>query len=204
MNKLFAILLIAIIANGCNGKKEAGEADSTGVDTIAESNVNPRLLIVPGQSIGNIKLELKADSLENILGKPDLSDAAMGKAWLTWFSKVSDSVTGNELNVYTTYKDNELREKIVRQIRVTSNEFKTKDDIHTGKTLDEIAEFFPEIQLIGRYDTNTSYPVSVYDVVDEGIAFETENNVCTGIIIHRKGEKVSEEYITFHPDMLPM
>ena len=203
MKKLLYLLLgMAIVS--CTGKKESDEPETGSVEKIETAGINPRLLIVPGKSIGNIGLEQNADGLEAILGKPDLSDAAMGKAWLTWFSKVSDTVTGNELNIYTEYKDNELREKVVRQIRITSDEFMTKDSISTGKSIDYISKIYPVVRLIGKYDTNTAYPVSVFDVIDEGIAFEAENNICTGIIVHKKGEKVTEEYITFHPDMLPM
>jgi hypothetical protein len=202
--KNFIYILLGIAMVCCNGKKETDQLDTTAADSVATPKINQRLLIAPGKSIGNIALEQNADNLQAILGKPDLSDAAMGKAWLTWFSKVSDTVTGNELNIYTEYKDNELREKVVRQIRITSNEFKTKDGISTGKSLDEISKIFPGIKLIGRYDANTPYPVLVYDVLEQGIAFEAENNICTGIIIHRNGQRVSEEYITFHPDMLPM
>lgn len=203
MKKFLYILLGAVVVS-CNGKKEANDSEEgMAADTVATARINPRLMIVPGKSIGNISLEQTADNLEAILGKPDLSDAAMGKAWLTWFSKVSDTVTGNELNVYTEYKDNELKEKVVRQIRITSDEFKTRDGIATGMPLDGISKIFPAIKLIGKYDTTTDYPVSVYDAVDEGIAFETENSICTGIIIHKKGQPVTEEYITFHPDMLP-
>lgn len=202
MKKLLYIVLGAILVS-CNGKKEAEETAGT-TDTLSVSKINPRLLIVPGKSIGNIAIEMNADSLQTILGKPDLSDAAMGKAWLTWFSKVSDTVTGNELNIYTEYKNDGMTEKVVRQIRITSDEFLTADGIRTGKSLDDISTVFPKIKLIGHYDTTTPIPVSVYDATDDGIAFETENNICTGIIIHPKGRPVSEEYITFHPDMLPM
>ena len=199
MKKIFYILLSISIVS-CNGKKDAQDTE----DVAVETSVNPRLLIVPGQSIGNVVIEMDAGQIEKLLGKPDLSDAAMGKAWLTWFSKVSDTITGNELNIYTEYKDNEMAEKVVRQIRITSDEFQTADGISTGKTLDEISKIFSEIKLVGQYDTSTSHPVSVYDAVEKGIAFEVEHNVCTGIIIHSKGRAVSEEYISFHPDMLPM
>src|SRR5690606_20623318 len=99
---LYIILSVFIVS--CNGKKESEEPE----DVAVETSVNPRLLIVPGQSIGNISIGMNAGEIEKILGKPDLSDAAMGKAWLTWFSKVSDTITGNELNIYTEYKDSEM------------------------------------------------------------------------------------------------
>ena len=202
-NLLFILVLAGIVS--CNGKKDAENDETVAADSLAAPTINTRLLIIPGKSIGNISLGQNADGLQSILGKPDLSDAAMGKAWLTWFSKVSDTVTGNELNIYTEYKDDDLTEKVVRQIRITSNEFTTEGGIRTGMTLDDISRITRgELTLIGKFDTSTPNPVSVYDVVGEGIAFEIENdNKCSGIIIHEKGHKVSEEYITFHPDMMP-
>jgi hypothetical protein len=199
----YLLFILSLVLLSCQGKKETETEDMT-TDTIAKPATNTRLLILPGKSIGNIALEDNAADLESILGKPDLSDAAMGKAWLTWFSKVSDTVTGNELNVYTTYKDNELTEKVVRQIRITSDEFQTPDKLSTGRSLSEIQKIYPDLKSIGSFDLETPNPVTVYDAVDEGIAFEIEKDRCVGIIIHQKGRKVSEEYITFHPDMKPM
>jgi hypothetical protein len=200
----YLIIILSIALFSCQGKKETNDADKVPTDTIDKPTVNTRLLILPGKCIGNIALEDNAGTLESILGKPDLSDSAMGKAWLTWFSKVSDTITGNELNVYTTYRDNELTEKVVRQIRITSDEFKTPDGLSTGKLLSDIQKTYPNLKSIGSYDSETPNPVTVYDAVDEGIAFEIEKGRCVGIIIHEKGRKVSEEYITFHPDMKPM
>lgn len=203
LREILPIMLLLLVV-ACNGKKETSEPADEIIAGDTVSTANPRLLIVPGERIGNISLELDAENIQKLLGKPDLSDAAMGKAWLTWFSKVSDSVTGNELNIYTEYKDNEMLEKVVRQIRITSNEFKTAEGICTGKSLDEISKVFPEIKITGKYDIETAFPVTVYDATDKGIAFETENNNCTGIIVHQKGRSVSDQYISFHPDMKPM
>lgn len=180
--------------------------DETAVETNVATAVPAKLLIVSGQSIGNISINQNASELESILGQPDLSDAAMGKAWLTWFSKISDSITGNELNIYTTYRpdDPDLKEKIVRQIRITSPDFKTSNGISTASTLPEIKAAFPNSIEIGKYDHETDNPVFIYDDIASGIAFEIEDNICTGIIIHEKDKAVGKEYITFHPDMKPM
>lgn len=202
MRYLLFILSIAILS--CNKKEEKIIDPVVVTDSVAVEKVSTKMQIVPGQSIGNISLLQNAETLETILGKPDLSDAAMGKAWLTWFSKVSDTVTGNELNIYTTYKDQEMSEKVVRQVRITSDEFKTPDGMATGKSLSEIQQFYPNLELVGVYDHETSTPISVYDDSGSGIAFEFENNICSGIIIHEKGEKVTDQYLSFHPDMKPM
>lgn len=194
-----------LLAVGSCNKKETQTTTITGTtDSIPAVKPVSRMTIIPGKSIGNIFLEQNAETLDSILGKPDLSDAAMGKAWLTWFSKVSDTVTGNELNIYTTYKNNELNEKVVRQVRITSDEFKTSEGLSTGQSLDDIRKVFPNLEPSGKYDIETPNPVSLYDAVDDGIAFEVEKNICVGIIIHEKGKKVSEVYLSFHPDMTPM
>ena len=202
----FVILLLALGIVSCNNKKDAEENVNVVADSIPATDVSDKMLIVPGERIGNIFIGQNADQLESILGKADLSDAAMGKAWLTWFSKVSTGITGNELNVYTAYRDDDpdLTEKVVHQIRITSDEFKTAKGISTGKTLEEVKQQYPDIELSGKYDHETPNPVSVYDDAEAGIAFEMENDICTGIIIHSKDKKVGDEYISFHPDMTPM
>jgi len=203
----YLLLTFMLFLLSCNNKKEAAElTDKTVIGPASIEIVPPKLLIVPAKSIGNISLNQNASELESILGQPDLSDAAMGKAWLTWFSKISDSITGNELNIYTTYKPNDpnLTEKIVRQIRITSPEFKTSNNISTSNTLSEIKIAFPNVAEIGKYDLETENPVIIYDDVASGIAFEIENDSCTGIIIQEKDKSVGKEYISFHPDMKPM
>jgi hypothetical protein len=199
MRYLIFILILAV--SGC--KNEPKESQPVAVEMPAPA-VPEKLLVIPGQSIGHIALAQNSETLEPILGKPDLSDAAMGKAWLTWFSKVSGSVTGNELNVYTTYKDNEMREKVVRQIRITSRDFRTADGLHTGKPLADFQKIHPDLKLVGQYDHETSTPISVYDDAEAGIAYEFENGICSGIIVHERGRKVADDYLAFHPDMHPL
>jgi hypothetical protein len=200
----YLALILSICLFACNNKKEEVVDETIPIDSTSVPVISSKMLIIPGEKIGNISLGQNAGELESILGKPDVSDAAMGKAWITWFSKVSDTVTGNELNIYTTYKDNEMMEKVVRQIRITSNEFKTAEGLSTGKSLAEIQKIYPEIEQTGKYDMETNTPVTVYDDTESGIAFEFEDNTCVGIIIHEKEKKVSEEYLSFHPDMVPM
>jgi hypothetical protein len=202
MRFILSLLILGMLS--CNKKESETTSDTIVSDSSETREPVSRMLIIPGKSIGNISIGMRSDDLEPLLGKPDLSDAAMGKAWLTWFSKVADSITGNELNIYTTYKDNTMREKVVRQVRITSPEFKTADGLSTGKSLAEFQKIYPNLELSGKYDTETANPITVYDVKGEGIAFEFEDNFCVGIIIHQDGKKVSEEYLSFHPDMVPM
>lgn len=102
------LLLTLLLCFSCKGEVEITEPDVVATDAIPkEKPVN--LAIIPGKSIGNVALEQNVAELD-FLGEADLSDAAMGKAWLTWYSTNSKLVNGkSELNIYTTYKDNEMK-----------------------------------------------------------------------------------------------
>lgn len=199
MNRLF-FLLIATALFSCSDKKQEIKPSETipVKDTVAVEKAPDKTEIIPGQTIGHISLEQNASVLDSILGKPDFSDAAMGKAWTSWYSKEEPK---NELNIYTTYKDSEMKEKVVRQIRITSPKFETAEGISTGKTVEEIQKIYPDLKLVATYKSSGNQEIKIYDVVKSGIAFETENNKCIAIIIHTKDKNVTEEYITFHPDM---
>lgn len=198
--KRITFALIGICLISCSPKKEKAIESNTDSDTVIKyippEITDSKLHIVPGKSIGLTQLGQNAETLAS-LGKSDFSDAAMGKAWATWYSKDGKK---HELNIYTTYKDSEMKEKVIRQIRITSPEFKTSDKIATGKSLNEIQKSFPKVKLAGKYNANGK-AVQLYDDADSGIAFEIENDSCIGIIIHETGKKVTDEYITLHPDM---
>lgn len=198
--KKIALALIGISLLSCSDKKaSAVETEKTSdsiVKYVPPEIIDRKQLIIPGKSIGLTQLGQNAETLSS-LGKPDFSDAAMGKAWATWYSKDGQK---KELNIYTTYKDSEMKEKVIRQIRITSPEFKTSDKIATGKSLNDIQKSFPKVKLVGEYNANGK-TVQLYDDTDSGIAFEIENDLCIGITIHETGKKVNDEYITLHPDM---
>ncbi|RZK58182.1 MAG: hypothetical protein EOO91_08780 [Pedobacter sp.] len=54
-------------------------------DSLKMDSADAKFLIVPGKSIGKFYLGQNVIELDSILGKPDLSDAAMGKAWSIWY-----------------------------------------------------------------------------------------------------------------------
>lgn len=198
--KKIALALIGISLLSCSDKKaSAVETEKTSdsiVKYVPPEIIDRQQLIIQGKSIGLTQLAQNAETLSS-LGKPDFSDAAMGKAWATWYSKDGQK---KELNIYTTYKDSEMKEKVIRQIRITSPEFKTSEGIAIGKLLTDIQKSYPEIKLVGKYNADGK-SIQLYDAMDSGIAFEIENDSCIGIIIHETGKKVTEEYITLHPDM---
>ena len=201
--KKFSLLLIGICLASCSDKKTTLKTENDAVSTDTIKYVPPKVTdnayeIIPGERIGLTKLDENTETLSE-LGKPDFSDSAMGKSWATWISKDDEN---NELNIYSTYKNSEMKEKVVRQIRITSSKFKTPNEISTGKSLQEIQKAFPDIKLVAKYtDEKTKNLVEIYDSETNGIAFEFTQNECDAIIVHTKGKKVTEEYITLHPNM---
>lgn len=199
MKPLFFTALLLI---SCNHKETATvqpQSDSTAVEVPAAAE--DKLTIEPGNRIGQIALEQNAESLTTLLGVPDLQDAAMGKAWQTWYGISKDTVGKTQLNIFTNYKDNELREKVVRLVRVTSTDFRTADKIGAGSLISDIRKRFPEVEAVASYPDPPHAEVLLYDDREGGIAFEIADSVATSVIIHRKGFDIIDEYSTFHPEM---
>lgn len=208
------LYLLCFVLIACQNNNET---NSTAIDTTKEQvtkgfdtvhrNSQPvqdtGRLIIAGERIGKVKLDEDVSSLE-VLGRPDKSDAAMGKAWLYWQGKRDEHNNTTELDVYTAYEDSTMREKTVQQVRTTSSQFATANHIHVYSSLEEIEQKFPEIKKIAFYNED-GRNLLIYDAVEQGIAFEIAkaNNqlICTGIIIHEKNKPVTEIYIMLHPDM---
>lgn len=199
--KKITLFLIGIYIVSCSDKKTNQETENNTVSSDTIKYVPPRVTafeIIPGERVGLTQLEENVEKLSE-LGKPDRSDSAMGKSWSTW---ISEDGAGDELNIYSTYKNSEMKEKVVHLIRVTSPSFKTLEEISTGNSLQDIQKTFSDIKLVAKYtDENTNSKVEIYDSEANGIAFEFTQNLCSAIIIHTKGKKVTEEYITLHPNM---
>lgn len=108
--KKFALLLIGICLASCSDRKTNVETENESVSSEIIKSVPPKVTenafeIIPGERIGLTKLEENVQSLSE-LGKPDFSDSAMGKSWTTWVSKDDEK---NELNIYSTYKNPEMK-----------------------------------------------------------------------------------------------
>jgi hypothetical protein len=184
-------------------------ASRPGKDTVVSkaAAIPPDKLVSPGKGIGKINLGSDAGDLEKILGKPDFSDAATGKAWLTWYSKRRDEHNNrNELNIYTTYADSTMRAKTVRQIRVTSPFYITADSLQVYNNLARIQQVYPDIVFAGKYrEQQGGREILLYDAVARGIAFEVaaanEQRICISMIVHEPGKKVTDIYIMLHPDL---
>lgn len=200
--KKIALLIFGIVLISCNKRETPEKIETVTTDTLATAKVSESLVIAPGEKIGNTMIGANAETLKD-LGQPDLYDAAMGKAWMSWFSK-NPSNSGTELMVSTGYKDSQMKEKTIKEIRVNSPDFKTSGGNGVGNTILDIIEEFPNIKATTAYsNSKTGQEVEVFDDQVSGIAFEIQKEVpkkCIAIIIHEKDKPVRVDYTVLHTE----
>jgi len=195
MIKYTLAVIIACLCMACQHpvKQTGSQTTTQPAKTVADSTrhkVTADRLIIPGEKIGRIKINMNADTLWNIIGKPDKHDAAMGAQLMTWFTK-HDS-TAYQTNVYSHRNMGAKDEAIshIKAIRVTSPTFATNDGLHTGMSMDSIKKSFTP----GHKNVN-----GVYDDIKAGIAFEADiHNNCSAIIVHARGDSLVS-YLNMHP-----
>jgi len=208
--KRYIALCIAVSIVGCTDKKPAvitpeKEIVSDTVKTvIPENKIEPTLLIIPGESIGLTSLGQSAETLAK-LGRADLSDAAMGKAWMSWYSKKADADGfKSELMIKTSYKDSSMNEKVIKEIRINSADFKTRGGNGKDQDLARIKLEFPDLKVVAKYkNTITKAVVQVYDDTNNGIGFEIQQDgKCIAVIVHPKQQSTISEYLVLHDELV--
>ncbi|MFT4155941.1 hypothetical protein [Parafilimonas sp.] len=191
-------------ANNIPNERDSAALNNKMNNDTVKNEISANKLIIPGKSLGNIEIGMDNSRLE-AFGNPDMSDAAMGKAWLTWYGKKPDEHNNKtQLNVYTAYKDTAMLAKTVQQIRSTSSFFETAGGLHVYTSLNDIQQQFPGLKKVAAY-TDDGRKVDIYDAQRQGIAFEIATadaqQICTGIIVHKSGIKVTQVYMSLHPGM---
>ncbi len=148
------LVVVCLFAAGCNNRPGSVSVVTSANDSISANskkhlqteNTDTAKLIVPGDRVDKILLHSYAANLEVLPGKPGASDAAMGKAWSTWYGdRKGNATAATELDIYTAYADASMRTHTVQQVRLNSSFFATAEGIHIGSTLDEIKTAFPQI-----------------------------------------------------------
>jgi hypothetical protein len=205
LNSLIILGMISTISchsKSENKKNEANSIVQTGepakanklpkTDTLTQ-NSNKDWLLVPGKSAGNTRINEDAEKVYTSLGKPDGGDAAMGKSVAIWYSR-HDS-TSYSTSIYTIRDMGNNPVALVKQIRVTSPTFKTKDNIHVTSSLSDIRKIYV-LQIAEKFkDAKREY--AVYDS-KEGIAFEIDaDEKCVAITIHESGKAIPGTYLKF-------
>jgi hypothetical protein len=171
-------------------------------DSLLRDDIEAKLLIVPGKSIGRYYLGQDMAQVDSLKGKPDTGDAAMGKAWSIWYGKKSTIGKRNEIAIYSGYADSTMKTKAVKQIRVISSRFETADGLNNGNILSNFQEKYTDFKHVGSYvDAQLGDTILVYDSQAKGIAVEFLRDISRAITVHAKGQALDESYYTMRPEL---
>ncbi|RSK45388.1 hypothetical protein [Hymenobacter rigui] len=154
-------------------------------------------LIAPGRSLGNIQLGASPETLTS-LGPAATSDAAMQKAWATWYGGTAARRT--QLDVYTAASGPDMR-KTIQVVRATSPFFHTAGGVHSGSSLAAVRAACGPFALAGSYRPKPGVPARyLYDNARAGIAFETDGTTpvshCTAVLVHLPGKSMKDNYLS--------
>ncbi len=143
-------------------------------------------LIVPGKSLGKVRIGETFEQLHAQLGKPTADDIAMGRVINSWVSPHS------RLDVLLRRRD-DPDTFYVLDARTNSAFFHTADGLAVGSSVDAIRARFPDAQPV---DVSMLPGKPVYDSVAHGIAFETDGaGHCTAIVVHVPRQAVRISYL---------
>ena len=207
---LFLMLVVMVFAcqSREDSEQEANSSTTPATDTAAAAMPAPATpdsayLIVPGESIGRIRLGMPASELHALMGKADSGDAAMGKSLQFWISK-DGRQPRQYVAAYTVNKFDEAGSPpMVQQVQVTSPQFRTGSGLGPGNTLAEIRKEFRQVEPFAYYTNQKQQQVYLFDEQARGIAFEVTmpDSICTAVTVHGKGTDVTGTYLPVHLDM---
>lgn len=199
MRKYLLILSIPLIIFSCKDKPNRNFAKEDSAATVNNTvkEVAAGDLIIPGKSIGKIRINENSAKIVSLLGKPNSGDAAMGKALSTWYH--NHDTSAYQVQVFFSRQmgtaDDTSR---VKQIRVTLPGYQTADQIHAGTSFKDISAKF-RLEKIATYQEKGK-PFSIYAATSEGVAFEVDSDQkCSGILVFEPGHPLS--YFPFHANM---
>jgi len=156
-------------------------------------------LVVPGRRLGHLRLGTNAATLSQ-LGKASFGDAAMQKAWGTWFGRrPADGSARSELDIYTALTNNNVDNHKVQVIRATSPWFHLANGLRLGSSLEAIRVAHGPLPLAATYRLPDGAHY-LYDDVARGIAFEADTTAafgcCQALIMHAPGKPVMQNYLS--------
>lgn len=190
----YILPLMLISLSACGQSRTTTKADQKITDTTTYTVAKPAvsaLLIDPGKGIGRVKLNVDANKLAEMLGKPDQQDSGMGGTMMTWFA--NHNTTAHSLTVYARRNMGAEDENVahIKQIRITSPQFSTIDSVKVGSTLKDITKLY-NVQLKQAAGKGMTNAVQVYDDRIRGISFEVDAaKVCTAIRVHLPYDKAA-------------
>lgn len=149
-------------------------------------------LIVPGRSLGSIRLGVAAAASGLPTTPAAAGDAAMMKQWDTWYgARPADGSAPTELDVYRALRPgSDNGQKSVQAVRATSPWFHLANRLRVGARLREIRAAYGALPLAITYCLPGGRRY-LYDDVARGVAFETDGtaagSTCRAIVVHLPG-----------------
>lgn len=199
------IILGALVFIISCGQQEKSITDGIIVDSlqpkktlainVADTLVDSSKLIIPGISIGQVHLNERADSIILKLGKPDMSDAAMGKSVSIYKNKENNTV----FKIYYVTNMGAANEAPrAKLFHTNSSFFSTASNISIGSSLETIKKVFPDLKRLAIITIGKD-TFQLYDAEKQGITFEMDKeNICKGISLHTAGEQLEPTYLAFY------
>ena len=152
---------------------------------------NADFVLLPGYAAGKVKIDGNTEDVFKLLGKPDSSDAAMQKMVAFWFKEQHG--TRHSTSIFAARSTEDQSPAKVRQIRVTSPAFKTKEGLGVSSTLTDIKAAY-DVQEV-KYHLKPNQVLHVWTDM-HGIAFEIGNDQkCSAVIIYKKGDDPTSTYL---------
>jgi hypothetical protein len=158
----------------------------------AEEAITPTQQIIPGKSIGLIKLNEDAEVVHKLLGKPTTSNSGMGKSLQTWTTKTADGKTQQISIFFSRNMGNADEKSRAKQIRIKDAAFKNKANYATTETT--LRSNISEAKKTITYTLpGFEKEFTIFDNVKTGIAFEFDptGNV-VAITVHEPGKPAFE------------
>jgi hypothetical protein len=191
IKSISSLFLLVILFYACSGdqSKSTKAQEQTVKDTIATSSADTSgndqsLLLVPGKSAGKVNIGQNAEEVYVLFGKADAGDAAMQKSVAIWYKNHDPKSLST--SIYTVRDTGDNPAARIKQVRVTSPKFKTKENIGVSSTLGEIQNKYSVTKLTDV--TGRGEVLEMYDHL-AGIAFEVDSKgICKAIIIHSANE----------------
>ena len=147
----------------------------------------PAQLVVPGRSLGGLRLGADPALALPPLGPPAFSDAATLKAWATWYGRGRPPA---QLDVFTSLRPGVDTRKSIQAVRATSPYFCLANGLRAGSTLAQVRAAYGRLPLVATYRLAAG-PRYLYDDARRGIAFETDGQLagshCRALVVHEPG-----------------
>lgn len=165
--------------------------------------------VVPGESVGKLRLGDFEETVVSLIGAPQLGDAAMCKSWTRW-------EWGNPQHVVELFSSCDAKKdmkKTVRQIRFSGLPFETATGITPQSTFAQIEQHYKDLEVAAMFkDKATGQQRMILDQPRLGIAFEVDaidtrpnpNGKCHMIIIYPPGQKVIDTELPPQWDLHPL